>query len=185
METGQILKIYKNDKMSEIYISDEEEKKKLYDGFKHVVELVFEENDEDFNFGDILYENYMDDPVIKIHCHCFNCNLVFFPELLETAFYNIIASVYGEQLDEVNQEGLHVVVDLNENLLKVNEIDKLYITYLKIVNMYGLNSSFNILTSEQTPIHEKHETINFHLDELNLSGKKKKKKDKKKKKKNK
>lgn len=182
METEKILRIYDNDKMSEIYISDEEEKKKLYDGFKHVIELVFEDNDEDYNFGDILYENYIDDPVKKIYCHCFNCNLVFYPELLETAFFNIMESIYGDRLDEINQEGIHVVVDLNENLLKVNEIDKLYITYLKIVNTYGFNASFNVLTSEQTPIHE---TINFHLDELNLSGKKKKKKDKKKKKKNK
>lgn len=183
METEKILKIYENDKMTEIYISDEDEKKELYDGFKHVVELVFEDIDEHHNFGDILYENYVDDPVKKIYCYCFNCNLVFYPELLETAFFNIIENIYGDHLDEINQEGIHVVVDLNKNLLKVNEIDKLYITYLKIVNMYGFNSSFNVLTSEQTPIHSVHETINLHLDELNLSGKKKKKKDKKKKKK--
>lgn len=183
METE--LTVYPIDKMNEIYISDEDDKKELYDGFKHVVELIFEDNDENYNFGDICYEKTENNAVIKIHCNCFNCNLAFYPELVEAVFYNIIQSIYGDNFDDINKEGFHVVVDMNENLLKVNELDKVYASYLKVAYMCGLHTTFNVLTSEQTPIHEKHETINFHLDELNLSGKKKKKKDKKKKKKNK
>ena len=51
METK--LTLYPIDGMNEIYISDENEKKELYDGFKNVVELLFEDNDEDHNFADL------------------------------------------------------------------------------------------------------------------------------------
>lgn len=183
METE--LTLYPIDRMNEIFISDENEKKELYDGFKNVIELLFEDNDEDHNFSDIRYEKNEDNTVIKIHCNCFNCNLVFYQEIVEAVLFTVIKSIYGDKFDDINKEGFHVVVDMNENLLKVNELDKVYVSYLKVAYMYGLHTTFNVLTSEQTPIHEKHETINFHLDELNLSGKKKKKKDKKKKKKNK
>ena len=170
METE--LTLYPIDGMNEIFISDENEKKELYDGFKNVIELLFEDNDEDYNFGDIHYEKNED-------------NQVFYQEIVEAVLFTVIKSIYGDKFDDINKEGFHVVVDMNENLLKVNELDKVYVSYLKVAYMYGLHATFNVLTSEQTPIHEKHETINFHLDELNLSGKKKKKKDKKKKKKNK
>ena len=44
---------YYDDSLNESIISLNNEKKELYDGFKNVVELLFEDNDEDHNFADL------------------------------------------------------------------------------------------------------------------------------------
>lgn len=178
------------DRLNKIKIEDDMEKKKLMDSYPNIVELRLMGTSDDKPLGTTMYE-IVDDGKESKHRHViiYNCCYdyetgVVIPKIIGAILFNTLHNVFGDDFDNVNNEGFVVLIDMLENDDITNyDINFIYGEYLNVAYAYGLHSSFAVLYSEDYAKSLSLEYTGIHVFDMPAEKKKKKKKDKKKKKK--
>ena len=178
------------DSLNKIKIEDDMEKKKLMDSYPNIVELRLMGTGKDKSLGTTMYE-IVDDGKESKHRHviiyncCYDCETgVVIPKIIGAILFNTLHNVFGDDFDNVNNEGFVVLIDMVENDDITNyDINFIYGEYLNVAYAYGLHSSFAVLYSEDYAKSLSLEYAGIQVFDMPPEKKKKKKKDKKKKKK--
>ena len=178
------------DDLNKIKVEDHQEKKKLMNSYPNVVELRIRKTTDEKPLGTTMYE-VVDDGKESKHRHVIIYNYCFddetgavIPKILGAILFNTLHNVFGDDFENVNNEGFVILIDMDENEYISNyDINYFYAEYLQVAYSYGLHSSFAVVYPENYTESVSIEYDGIQVFDMPPEKKKKKKKDKKKKKK--